>query len=91
MAVPALADMIGVYVLSQAEMEAAFLPAGNRAINLLNQLAPYGAGTPDVPVAQADYADTYTLDTAAKVDDVLNYLGPRGFSVFEYLISVKAA
>jgi hypothetical protein len=91
MATPALADMIGTYILSQAEMEAAMRKAGNREINLLNSMAPYATTANTVPTPITEYADTYTLDTAAKRDAVLNSLGPRGFTVFEYLIAAGGA
>ena len=91
MAIPTLAEMQGVYVLSQAEMEGALNLAGIRGDTLLNQLAPYAGTANTVPVVQGEYADTYTLDTAAKVEDVLAFIGARGPTVFEYLITVKAA
>ena len=76
--------------LSFSQLTGAFA-AGNRAMNLLNQLAPYATTANDVPVAQADYADTYTLADAAAVSTVLDQLGPRGWPVFTYLLGVKAA
>jgi hypothetical protein len=91
MATPALADMIAVYVLSEAEMEAALLVAGNRGNNLLNGLAPYAVAPITPPVSQAEYADTYTLADAAEVSTVLDQLGPRGFAVFENLLAAAAA
>jgi len=87
----ALADMIDVYVLSEAEMEGALLIAGNRGNNLLNGLAPYAVSPITPPVLQSEYADTYTLADAAEVSTVLDQLGPRGWSVFTYLLGVKAA
>lgn len=86
-----LADMIGVYVLSEAEVQGAMGMSGNRGINVLNTLAPYETSPNTVPVAIAEWAGTYTLDTAAKVSTVLDFLGPRGHHIFDYLISVKAA
>jgi hypothetical protein len=83
--------MIDVYILSEAEMEAALLRAGNRGNNLLNGLAPYAVVPITPPVDQDEYADTYTLADAAEVNSVLFQLGPRGFTVFEYLLSVKGA
>ena len=91
MAVPALADMIDTYILSQAEMEGALAIAGVRGDVLLNKLAPFATTANDIPVVQGDYADTYTLGDAADVSAVLDFLGNKGFKIFEYLLSVKAA
>jgi hypothetical protein len=91
MATPTLDDMIDVYIISEAEMEAALLVAGNRGNNLLNGLAPYAVVPLTPPVLQGDYADTYTLADAAEVNSVLFPLGPRGFAVFENLLASAAA
>lgn len=91
MAIPTYAEMQDTYILSQAEVEGALALSGIRGDVLLNRLAPYATTANDIPVAQGDYADTYTLDTAAKLEDVLAYIGPRGPKVFEYLLSVKGA
>jgi hypothetical protein len=91
MAVPLLSECIGTYVLSAAEALAAYKKAGIRGDQLMNKLAPYEASANAVPVSTADRAGTYTLDTAAKVNAVIAGLGQRWPTVFEYMISVKAA
>lgn len=87
----AAADFIDTYVISLAEMKTCLLSAGSRANSILAALSPYAAGTPDIPVAQADWADTYTLDTAAKVNAVLAAAGPRGWSFMTVFLDSKAA
>lgn len=91
MATPTQAEMIGVYNLSAADASTAILKAGIRGDQLMNKLAPYETTPNTVPVITAARPGVYTLDTAAKVAAVLAGLGPRGFAVFEYMISVKAA
>jgi hypothetical protein len=91
MAAPLLSEMIGTYVLSAAEALAAYKKAGIRGDQLMNKLAPYEASANTLPVSTAARAGTYTLDTAAKVNSVLAGLTTRGSTVFEYMISVKAA
>jgi hypothetical protein len=91
MAVPTMAQMIGVYVLSAAEAAAAYQKAGIRGDQLMNKLAPYEASPNTPPVATAARAGTYTLDTAAKVAAVCAGLGLRAPTVFEYMITAKAA
>jgi len=91
MGTPTLVSMIDTYILSEAEMELTLTYAGIRGDTLLNHMAPYATTANDIPVVQGDYADTYTLDTAAKRDDVLNYLGNKGFKVFEVMLSIKGA
>jgi len=91
MAVPTEAQMIGTYNLSAAEMETVLGIAGVRGDVLLNKLAPYETTPNTLPVGVAARAGAYVLDSAAKVTSVLSYLGNKGFKVFEYLISVKAA
>ena len=90
MAVPTMAEMIGVYVLSEADMTAAVDQCGIRGDTFLRAMAPYATTANDVPVAIADYADTYTLGDAAAVNAVVNFIGPRGPSVFEQLLLVAA-
>jgi hypothetical protein len=83
--------MIGTYVLSAAEALAAYKKAGIRGDQLMNKLAPYETSPNTLPVGTAARAGTYTLDTAAKVAAVLAGIGLRGPTVFEYMITVKAA
>jgi hypothetical protein len=86
-----MAQMIGTYVLSAAEAAVAYQKAGIRGDQLMNKLAPYEASPNTLPVATAARAGTYTLDTAAKVAAVCAGIGLRAPTVFEYMITVKAA
>lgn len=90
MAVPTMAEMIGVYVFTEAEMTAIVGQNGIRGDSYLNGMAAFATTANSVPTPISEYASTYTLDTAAKVNDVLNFLGPRGPSVFEQMLLVAA-
>ena len=89
MASVALADMLGAYTVTQAELITSLGGCGNRCDTILTALAAYETTANDTPVALTDYAGTYTLDTAAKRDVVLKAAGPRGQSLFQKLIDYQ--
>ena len=86
MAVPTMAEMIGTYQFTEADMTEVVDFNGIRGDAFLNQMAPYSPGGNTVPTPISEYSALYTLDTAAKVNSVLNFLGPRGPSVFEQML-----
>ena len=89
MASVALADMLGAYTVTQAQLIECLQGCGQRCDPILTALAPYEATANDTPVALGDYAGTYTLDTAAKRDAVLAAASPRGQSLFQKLITYQ--
>jgi hypothetical protein len=87
----AYTDFDAVYTFSAAEVDLLCAEFGNRAENIFNAMAPYGGTTTDVPLPHADKDQVYTLDTAAKVEDVLRRAGPQGNQFFDYMLTLAGA
>lgn len=85
-----IAQLVGTYTVTQAELISAFQRSGVRADDGLRALAPYESSANDTPTPLSQYAGTYTLDTAAKVIDVIGNMGPRGHDFMEQL-AIEAA